>query len=91
MKAKNTKNQPQVKYKNISLTTLGWELALPIFGAALLGYTLDKFFITNCALTLVLIIAGIFIGYYNLVKIIQLEMLRTKALKERQRRKEPKS
>ena len=88
MKAKNTKNQFQVKYRNISLTTLGWELALPIFGAALLGYYLEKTFFTNDALIVVLIISGIFIGYYNLVKIIQLEMLRTKVLKKRQRRKE---
>jgi F0F1-type ATP synthase assembly protein I len=88
MKAENTKIQSQVKYKNISLTTLGWDLAVPIFGAALLGYYLDKTFFTNDALTVILIIAGIFIGYYNLVKLIQLELLRTKVLKKRQRRKE---
>jgi F0F1-type ATP synthase assembly protein I len=88
MKAENTKIQSQIKYKNISLTTLGWDLAVPIFGAALLGYYLDKTFFTNDALTVILIIAGIFIGYYNLVKLIQLELLRTKVLKKRQRRKE---
>ena len=76
----------QKEFKNISLTTLGWELALPIFGGTLLGFHLDKMLELNYLLTFVLLIAGILVGYYNLVKLIQLEILRTKAAKKRQKR-----
>ena len=75
--------------RNISLTTLGWELALPIFGGALLGYYLDKSLNTNHFLTLILLLAGILIGYYNLIRLIELEMLRTKAAQQRKHGQEP--
>lgn len=73
-------------FRNISLTTLGWEMALPIFGGALMGFHLDKVLNTHYILTLVLLIAGIFTGYYNLIKLIELEILRTKAAKQRQKK-----
>ena len=76
-KGRKTKN----KFSNISLTTLGWEMALPIFGGALLGFHLDKTLMTNYILTFVFLIAGIMVGYYNLIKLIQLELLRTKSTK----------
>ena len=75
--------------RNISLTTLGWELALPIFGGALLGYYLDKSLNTNHLLTLILLLAGIIIGYYDLIRLIELEMLRTKAAQQRKHGQEP--
>ncbi len=84
-------NKKESKFRNISLTTLGWELALPIFGGALIGFHLDKALNTNYILTFVSIIAGIFMGYYNLIKLIELEMLRTKAAKKHRRKKESES
>lgn len=75
-------------HKNISLTTLGWELALPIFGGALFGYYLDKTLNIQYALTVILLITGIFMGYYNLIKLIDLEILRTKAANLRQKNRE---
>lgn len=67
------------KYKNISLTSLGWELALPIFGGVFIGYQLDKILIKSQYLfTVSFLVIGIIIGYYNLYKLIDLELLRTK-------------
>lgn len=67
--------------KDISLTSLGWDLALPIFGGVFLGYQIDRRFDTSYTFTLVLLLIGIVIAYYNLFKLIQLEMLRTKSEK----------
>ena len=78
----NKKENKKVRLRNITLTTLGWELALPIFGGVLIGFHLDNFFDTNYALTFGLLIIGIITGYYNLIKLIELEMLRTKAAKK---------
>jgi len=88
MKKENKLLGKKIRVKNISLTTLGWELALPIFGGALLGYYLDKSLGTDHFLTFILLIAGIFMGYYNLVKVIELEMLRTKVAQKRDKRSE---
>ena len=65
--------------RNISLTSLGWELALPIFGGVLIGYQLDHILTDSSYLfTISLLLFGIIMGYYNLYKLIELEMLRTK-------------
>jgi predicted F0F1-ATPase subunit len=90
MKEQRKKTKITLKSEYISLTTLGWDLALPIFGGVLLGYYLDKLLNSSFILTFVLLIAGIFVGYYNLVKLIELELLRTKAAKKCQRSKRSK-
>ena len=89
MKEEIGSQKKKIIVNNVSLTTLGWELALPIFGGALLGYYLDKSLNTNHLLTLVLLLAGIFMGYYNLIKLIELEMLRTKAAQQKKSSREP--
>jgi F0F1-type ATP synthase assembly protein I len=45
--------------------TLGWNLAIPIFGGAILGYLLDEWLKTLPIFTLGLIVLGIGIGFYN--------------------------
>lgn len=76
--SENVKNKTK-KFKNISLTSLGWELALPIFGGVFIGYQLDQILIKSRYLfTLSFLFIGIIVGYYNLYKLIELEMLRTK-------------
>ncbi|MBC7263135.1 MAG: AtpZ/AtpI family protein [Chloroflexi bacterium] len=54
-------------------TTLGWVLALPIFGGTLLGYWLDHRLHTGMTMTLGLMALGVFIGFYNLYNIMQRE------------------
>lgn len=65
--------------KAISLTSMGWELALPIFGGVIIGYHLDQLFDTSYTFTLSLLGLGIIIAYFNIYRHIELEMLRKKA------------
>lgn len=50
---------------------LGFAIAIPIAGGALLGVYLDKQFNTSPKLTLSLLFFGLFIGIYSVYKIIQ--------------------
>ncbi len=47
-------------------TTLGWDLALPIFGGVLLGAFLDRRLGTGYIFTLGLLFAGAGLGFFNL-------------------------
>ncbi len=47
-------------------STLGWELALPIFGGVLLGYFLDGQFGTQPVFTVGLLFFGVVAGFYSL-------------------------
>ena len=47
-------------------STLGWELALPIFIGVLLGYFLDRQLGTKYIFTIGLLVAGIGAGFYNI-------------------------
>jgi F0F1-type ATP synthase assembly protein I len=51
--------------------TIGWEIALPIFAGVLLGQLLDRVLQTTYIFTIGLLFAGIAMGYYNLVRLIQ--------------------
>ena len=51
--------------------SLGWDLALPIFGGVLLGHMLDRRLDTGYALTLGLLLLGVFTGFYNVARSIQ--------------------
>jgi predicted F0F1-ATPase subunit len=72
------KNQKKARLKGIGLTTLGWEIALPIFGGVILGFYLDRWLNTTYMFTLSLLGLGIMIGYYNIYKRIEVEMMRNK-------------
>jgi F0F1-type ATP synthase assembly protein I len=50
----------------LSAMSLGWELALPIFGGVLLGYALDRWLLTGHVFTLGLLGLGVFTGFYSL-------------------------
>ena len=55
----------------LSYTSLGWELALPIFLGALLGNYLDKLTNSQYHLSISLLFFGVIIGYYNLIRLIK--------------------
>lgn len=82
-----TKNQ-SYWIKDITLTSLGWDLALPIFGGVFLGYQIDRRMTSSYTFTLVLLVIGIIIAYYNLYRVIEIEMLRTKSAKQKTSKKE---
>jgi F0F1-type ATP synthase assembly protein I len=71
--------------RDFAKTSLGWELAIPIFGGAYLGYLLDKASNSVIPYLLVLTLVGIAIGYYNLMRHIELEVLMLKIKKKRQK------
>jgi predicted F0F1-ATPase subunit len=77
----NDQNKKKAWTKASIHTSLGWELALPIFSGVFLGYLLDKHFNSHYLLTLIFLIFGIVAGYYSLYRTIELELLRTKAAK----------
>ena len=52
--------------ESLTAMTLGWELALPIFGGVLAGHFLDRWLGTGYAFTLGLLVFGIAAGFYNL-------------------------
>lgn len=52
-------------------TTLGWELALPIFGGVLAGYYLDRWLGMGHTFTLGLLMLGLGVSAYNLWRFIQ--------------------
>ncbi len=52
-------------------TSLGWDLAVPIFGGVLLGYFLDQALSTRYVFTLGLLLSGIAVGFYNVIRSIQ--------------------
>ena len=78
------KKSKKFSLKGIGLTTLGWEIALPIFGGVLIGHYLDRLTKNTYMLTLSFLGLGIFIAYYNIYKRIQIEILR-KNLKDREK------
>ena len=51
--------------------SLGWDLALPIFGGVLLGHLLDRWLGTGHIFTLGLLTLGIGVGYYNVVRFVR--------------------
>ncbi|MBE0698377.1 MAG: AtpZ/AtpI family protein [Anaerolineaceae bacterium] len=55
----------------ILATSLGWDLAVPIFGGTLIGYYLDRWLGTGHTFTLGLLFLGIIISYYNLWRFIR--------------------
>jgi F0F1-type ATP synthase assembly protein I len=56
--------------ESFAAISLGWELAIPIFGGVLLGQFLDRLLGTTHIFTLGLLLLGIGSGYYNLIKAI---------------------
>ena len=51
--------------------SLGWDLAVPIFAGVLIGHLLDRWIGTRYIFTMGLLFLGIFVGYYNLARVIQ--------------------
>ena len=51
--------------------SLGWDLAIPIFGGVIIGYFLDRWLDSSPTFTLGLLLVGIGVGYYNVVRFIR--------------------
>jgi predicted F0F1-ATPase subunit len=74
--------------EGLRATSLGWELAAPIFGGVLLGHYLDRTLGTTYTFTLGLLVAGVGAGFYNLWRFTQRLNARERRSKEAARRHE---
>ncbi len=64
------KNDRNIWHEALAATSLGWDLALPVFGGVLLGHFLDRWLHTGYTLTLGLLMLGIVTGFYNVARAI---------------------
>lgn len=78
----------QIWVKAVALTSLGWQLALSIFGGVFVGYHLDRWIGTRYIFTLLFLFLGILAGYYNLYKYINVEMMQIKKEKNKKENQE---
>ena len=69
----------------LCVSSLGWDLAVPIFGAALLGHSLDQRFQTGALTTLLLLVLGVLVGAYNARRTIRRGIGRNRPSVEDQR------
>lgn len=52
--------------------SIGWELVVPVAAGALAGHLLDQRYHTGAAVTFGLLLLGILVGWYNVVRTIRL-------------------
>jgi F0F1-type ATP synthase assembly protein I len=50
---------------------MGWELVVPIGAGAVVGHLLHQRYHTGVVVTLVLLLLGVVVGYYNLLRLIR--------------------
>jgi predicted F0F1-ATPase subunit len=65
-------------------TSLGWDIAIPIFGGVLLGYFLDRWLKTGYVFTIGLLFLGTIVSFYNLLRFAQQMMRQEQARKTRE-------
>lgn len=51
--------------------SLGWDLAVPIFGGVLLGHFLDRWLATRYIFTMGFLVLGTGAGFYNVLRFIR--------------------
>ena len=59
-----------------SALSIGWDLALPIFGGVLLGHHLDRSSAARFTYTIGLLMLGLLVGVYNVARTLQREIRR---------------
>lgn len=55
----------------LGAASLGWDLAVPIFGGVLLGHVVDRWLETGYVFTLGLLLLGVATGFYNVFRAVQ--------------------
>jgi len=60
----------------LAALTIGWDLALPIFGGVLLGHHLDRRWGGGYTFTIGLLVLGLVVGVYNVARTLQRELRR---------------
>ncbi len=62
---------PVLLREGFGALTIGWDLAIPIFGGVLVGHALDVWLGTGYLFTLGLLTFGVIVAYFNLLRLIQ--------------------
>ncbi len=85
-----TRREQDVWREALRATSLGWDLALPIFGGVLVGHLLDRTLNTTYVFTLGFLLFGVATGFYNVIRSIQRmdERSRQQTAKDRERMNE---
>ncbi|MGD2103668.1 MAG: AtpZ/AtpI family protein [Anaerolineae bacterium] len=65
------RREQEIWREALRATSLGWDLALPIFGGVLIGYLLDRTLDTTYVFTLGFLVFGIATGFYNVFRSIR--------------------
>jgi F0F1-type ATP synthase assembly protein I len=65
------RDEGEIWREALRVTSLGWDLALPIFAGVLVGYALDRALGTTYIFTLGLLFLGIAAGFYNVIRSIR--------------------
>jgi F0F1-type ATP synthase assembly protein I len=68
--------------------SLGWDLAVPIFGGVLLGHILDRRLETDYIFTLGLLLLGVATGFYSVFRTVQRLEARERMRAEREEKQE---
>ena len=68
MRRASRDSQSALWRESLAAMSLGWDLAVPIFGGALLGHLLDRWRGTGYAFTLGLLLLGVGAGFYNVIR-----------------------
>lgn len=70
--SKHNDNQQSILFREaLASSSIGWEIALPIGGGALLGQLIDQVVGTTIVFTVLLLLLGVFSGFYNLLRHVQ--------------------
>lgn len=72
----------------LGAASLGWDLAVPIFGGVLLGHVVDRWLETGYVFTLGLLLLGVVTGFYNVFRAVQRLEVRERSLAEQEENKE---
>ncbi len=63
--------EQRVWHEALRATSLGWDLALPIFVGILVGHSLDQKLGAGYGFTVGLLLLGIWVGYYNVARSVR--------------------
>jgi predicted F0F1-ATPase subunit len=66
-------------------TSIGWDLGLPTCGGAVLGHYLDRRLSTGHVITMVSLLLGIVVGFYNAGRTVQREIERDRYREDQER------
>lgn len=71
MNEQSNKNQTVLLREALASSSIGWEIALPIGGGALLGQIIDRALGMTIVFTILFLMLGVFSGGYNLFRHVQ--------------------